>query len=168
MYAVKRGATKSCGCSKRNKPKLSQKGTRQYSIWINMKNRCRHKNNPNYKNYGGRGIFYDPAWEKFDNFWKDMEIGYKENLTLDRIDNNKGYYKENCRWATARVQANNKRNNVRFLYKGEMLQIHELSLVSVVKLEVLRSRILSSKWDVAKAVETPLMKIRKRNKIICN
>lgn len=83
-----------------------------------MKQRCTNPKAPNYIWYGFRGINYDPSWEKYDNFLKDM--GHKPpGTSLDRIDPDKGYYKENCRWATDYEQAHNRRNNVRFDVDGE-------------------------------------------------
>lgn len=81
---------------------------REYHSWNNMKNRCKNPNSKAYKNYGGRGITYDKKWEDFREFYKDM--GKRPlNTTLDRIDVDKGYCKENCRWATKEEQQRNQR-----------------------------------------------------------
>jgi hypothetical protein len=79
-----------------------------YRAWQNMKTRCNNTKLPNAKDYSGRGITYDPHWESFINFYNDM--GDKpEGKSLDRIDNDKGYSKENCRWATGHEQRMNQR-----------------------------------------------------------
>jgi hypothetical protein len=76
-----------------------------------MKARCQNKANKAYPRYGGRGITVCERWLHISGFLEDMQEGYREGLSLDRIDNDKGYNKENCRWATAIEQARNKRNN---------------------------------------------------------
>lgn len=85
------------------------KGTPTYNAWQNMKRRCDDRNRPNFNDYGGRGITVCERWlHSFSNFLDDM--GEKpENLTLDRIDNDKGYFPENCRWATVSQQNFNQR-----------------------------------------------------------
>ena len=83
--------------------------TQVYNSWVNMKQRCNNLNAVNYENYGGRGITYDPSWERFETFYADMGE-CPIDKTLDRKDNNKGYNKENCRWATQSEQQRNKRN----------------------------------------------------------
>lgn len=89
-----------------------------YKIWVSMKQRCRDQNCREYKNYGGRGITFDPQWNEFPIFFKDM--GKKPpNLSLDRIDNNGNYTKENCRWATRKQQNNNRRDNTIFIIDGK-------------------------------------------------
>lgn len=77
-----------------------------------MITRCKYACHKSFKNYGGRGIFYIDKWATFRGFWEDMSEGYADQLTLDRIDNNKGYYKENCRWATKSLQERNKRRRL--------------------------------------------------------
>ena len=72
--------------------------SRQYYIWRSMKQRVDNPNRKDYAHYGGRGIKYDPTWKTFNGFWEDMAETYADNLTLDRIDPNKDYCKENCRW----------------------------------------------------------------------
>lgn len=85
-------------------------GTRTYHAWACMIARCRNKNRREYPRYGGRGISVCGRWKKFVNFLEDM--GEKpEGLSLDRIDNSKGYNPNNCRWATKKQQANNTSNN---------------------------------------------------------
>jgi len=112
LAALKNGNTKSCGCY--NKDRMTTHGmneTRQYQTWADMKTRCDNIKHKWYPEYGGRGIFYDPSWVKFEAFWEDMAEGYADNLTLDRIDNDGPYCKENCRWADAYTQGHNQRKS---------------------------------------------------------
>lgn len=91
-----------------------------------MRGRCNNPATADYKNYGARGIGCDPAWDDFSVFLNDMgEPGPK--MTLDRIDNAKGYSKDNCRWASRGVQNLNRRSNVRYEFNGKRLTLAEWS-----------------------------------------
>ena len=74
--------------------------TNIYNCWANLKDRCTNKNKDTYHRYGGRGITFDPAWNDFENFYKDMGKSYFEYASLDRINNDGNYCKDNCQWLT--------------------------------------------------------------------
>lgn len=122
---IREGITKSCGCirtEERKSRKIANpvKDNPHYCRWRSMRARCENKNDPHYKNYGGRGITVCEEWKSFRNFLEWVEAsGYEDGLTIDRIDNDKGYCPENCRWVTRTEQQRNKRNNVLIEYKGE-------------------------------------------------
>lgn len=109
---VSRGATNSCGCLKAINSKLSNTKhnlarSKVYKTWINMKARCFNENDINFNDYGARGIAVCTRWLVFENFLEDMGQP-KKGESLDRIDNNKGYSKDNCRWATNKEQIRNR------------------------------------------------------------
>lgn len=126
---LRKGITKSCGClvyEQKTRLKHGMTGTVLHNRWLNMKSRCYNKNNKSYCRYGARGITICEQWHDFKNFYNwAMENGFSEELSLDRIDNGKGYSPDNCRWATPIQQANNTRRNVIVEYNGEKKTVSE-------------------------------------------
>lgn len=155
VNSVKFGRTKSCGCLvkkillKRNF-KHGMTKTKTFKTWSGMKLRCLNKNDKGYKNYGGRGITICKRWMKFENFYKDMGERPK-NKSLDRIDNNGNYSKENCRWANSKQQNNNKRSNHLLTYNGKTQNLKQWSEELGIKNDVIRMR-LKSGWSVKRAL----------------
>ncbi len=122
------GDTKSCGCLRKETSARTQrkkayiKNHRLYSIWIDMKRRCYNKDRNNYIYYGAKGVKVCEEWKKdFRNFqdWA-LKNGYKDNLTIDRIDYNRNYQPDNCRWVTIFEQNNNLSSNHKICYEGKI------------------------------------------------
>lgn len=145
---LRSGNNKSCGCLLK---KHGMARTKIYMSWQNMKKRCNNETHKDFKNYGGRGISYCEKWETFEGFYEDMKSGYSDNLTLDRIDVNSNYNKDNCRWVTCKEQSNNKRNNHFVQYNGETLTLSEMAEKYKVDFELFRHRI-NKGWPIEKAL----------------
>lgn len=117
------GKVMSCGCFRneilRTSGGLSK--TRIYRIWAQFRNRCKNKNHSFYKYYGGRKIYVCTEWDDdFLNFYNwAINNGYRDDLTIDRIDVNGNYCPENCRWVDKKIQARNRRNNIWIFYNGK-------------------------------------------------
>lgn len=150
-----------------------------YNAWRNMFPRCLDKNHPGYKYYGDRGITICDEWFDFRNFIKDMYELWeyhvenfgdgRKNCQLDRIDNNKGYYKDNCRWATAKLNNNNRRDykrmgNARYIeYRGKKLCIKDWAKELDMKYTTLIYRLNRAGWSVEKAFYEPVDKYTCQN-----
>lgn len=139
--------------------------TRFYKTFSNMKSRCNKSNNTKakfYKRYAGRGI--KCLWKSFEEFRDDMYESYLEHVdeygekqtTLDRIDNNGNYCKENCRWATYKEQMSNTKNiesSIKYEINGQMLTIRELSKIYGIKRTTLGMRLQKYLWSLNRALE---------------
>jgi hypothetical protein len=121
-----------------------------YSSWSSMRRRCDNKNSVHYHRYGGRGITYQENWDKFENFLADMGEMPKPGLTLERIDNNGNYTKENCRWATRKEQAQNRggKNATRFYtFNGKTMCIADWAKEIEITPQSLQKR-LNKGWPL--------------------
>lgn len=153
-----RGETTSCGCYNREVAGArarthGQDGTRIHNIWRGMVGRTTEPNARGYARYGGAGIgIDDPRWLKFENFYADMADGYRNDLTLERIDNSLGYSKPNCRWATVAEQNRNRRDNVWLEFRGARMVLADWAKALGLNEGTLRSRVQRRGWSVERAL----------------
>ncbi len=159
-YDLSTGKTKSCGCYR--KQRASEVHTTHggsslslFAVWRSMIQRCTNPNCKQYDAYGGRGIIVCEDWLKFENFYRDMGDRPSDLHSIDRIDNNGNYCKENCRWATQKEQCNNKRSNRVFTYNGKAQSLQMWADDLGISVNTLRSR-LSSGWDIPRVLTEPV------------
>jgi len=160
-YLLVSGQTQSCGCLQKELIKKrsithGQRTTKLYKIWANMKSRCNNPNASHYEYYGGKGIKICEEWHDFKAFqiWA-ANNGYSDGLTIDRIDNDKDYCPDNCRWITKRQQASNKSNNQKVSYLGKTMTIAEWSNETKLSYYALIQRFHLG-WDSEKMFNTPV------------
>lgn len=162
--SLRRGLTKSCGCLNKEVVKsiMTKHGlsdTQIYQVWLAMKNRCYNEKVEGYDRYGGRGIKVCGRWlggSGFQNFMSDM--GERpDGMTIERIDNDKDYSPDNCRWATMKEQCRNKRSNRWLEHNGEKRLISEWASHIGIGLSTLVGR-LERGWSIKRALETPTNK----------
>lgn len=150
-------AIKSCWCINKGIIRRSShlmSSTRIYKIHEWIKKRCNQVNYKRYKDYWGRWISYDPKRESFEWFYEDMWPTYQDWLTIDRIDNDWNYCKENCRWATRPQQDNNKRTTHRLEYDGKKMSVTQRSDEVWINENTIFTRLFRW-WSVEKALTTP-------------
>lgn len=144
---LKRGRSKSCGCEKR-KASAAARTTHNmsrhpaYQSWIHMRSRCQNSNDTYYRLYGGRGIIVCLEWlESFEAFWADMGPSWAKGLSIDRINVNGNYEPSNCRWATSKEQALNRRDKRLIETPSGQMSAEEASIAYNLPLQTIRSRI---------------------------
>ncbi len=149
------GKISSCGCLKResDSKKFYKHGLikdNEYSIWLAMRDRCSNPKSKNYKNYGARGITVSKEWDDYSVFIRDM--GKRpDGYSIERIDNTKGYSKENCRWASFDEQVRNTRQNVNITYDGKTMCLTDWADELGLPRPTLHYRIHAG-WDLEKAL----------------
>ena len=161
--ALRSGATKSCGClvpvaSGDTHRKHGMSESRLYRTWKNMKARCSNERVLCYPHYGGRGIAVCEEWQNSFEAFRDWALanGYRDDLSIDRIDVNGDYCPGNCRWATIVEQNNNKRNNRFITLCGSTKTVAEWSRVVGIASGTIIAR-LRKGWGEYEAVFTPLL-----------
>jgi hypothetical protein len=161
-----KGLSESCGClareiwresTKKHHTTHGQSKTRLYKVWAEMIQRCENQCATKFPMYGGRGIKVCERWHKWEAFFDDMYDGYASGLSIDRIDVNGDYCKENCRWVTPIEQAQNRRNTI--FVEGECLS--KYCRERGISDRTVRARLYSG-WPIEKAVSVPIRKRRKR------
>ena len=136
--------------------------TKLHGVWNNMKQRCVNPNHVAYHNYGGRGINVCKEWSEFLPFYTwCMGNGYREGLTLDRIDNDGDYCPDNCRFVDRITQNNNRRGNVMITANGKTQTLPEWAREININQPTLYRRYAIKKWSGDATINTPLMKRRK-------
>lgn len=157
---LKSGHTKSCGClrAEQNRTVALKHGlakTRLHRIWMQIHARCNATHGKNYDWYASRGITVCDEWSDFLTFyfWA-INNGYSDDLTIDRIDVERGYEPSNCRWVDLVVQANNKRNNFLIEYNGKRQTAPQWERETGINAKTLRYRVLHG-WTAEKALTTP-------------
>ena len=155
------GHTQSCGCFRKDKTasmhtKHGKSYDKLYKVWCAMKTRCSNQNTGNYSSYGARGISVCEEWlYNFDAFYEwSMSNGYKNGLTIDRIDVNGDYSPSNCRWVPFREQGYNKTNTRYVTYRGKTKSLAEWANDTGLAYSCLLYR-LDHGWDIEKALTTP-------------
>jgi len=162
--SARNGHTQSCGCllvNIRNHSVGTKHGmtnSKEYRCWCKMLERCSNKNAVNFERYGGRGISVCEGWKRFENFYSDMGRCPSALHSLERVNNNAGYSKENCVWATAKEQSRNRRSNIIVEVGGQKMCLLDAAAVVGIKYQTIRSRITVWGWDADRALSTPVRK----------
>lgn len=149
--SLTRGNTKSCGCGKVGGHGHGLYKTPEYRVWAAMIQRCTNENSAMWPDYGGRGIRVCERWRRFENFYEDMGERPTSKMTIERVDNDRGYEPDNCRWATRTTQNRNTRRSNMIEFQGETRPLTEWAEVLELSYDMLRGR-LRRGWTFEQAV----------------
>lgn len=152
-YALHSGHSKSCGCY-HGRYKHGMHKSAEYQAWADMRGRCQNKNHKSYDGYGGRGILVCERWNSFENFIADIGLRPSSDLSLERINNEKGYSPDNCKWATRTVQNRNRRDNRFITFNDETHCLSGWAAKLGIHVGTLSHRL--KKWSVEKSLTTPV------------
>ena len=162
---LRSGHTVSCGCfrvetARNTMTTHGMTGTRLHNIWKNMIERCTNSGHKNFDIYGGRGIRICDSWlTSFDEFYKwAIRYGYRDDLSLDRIDVNSGYSPMNCRWVSQKEQCNNTRRNINVEIDGETHTLKQWAEILGLKYGTIASRVKRG-WSPVEALTKPVRSI---------
>lgn len=161
---LKTGAVKSCGCLRHMKHDTHHlSNTRLYRIWNAMKNRCYRKTHQAYSYYGARGITVCDEWkDNFEVFYSwAINSGYSDDLTIDRINNDEGYYPENCKWVTMEEQVNNRRSCIQVTYNGETKNLMQWCKLLGLPYKLINQRMKLKNISFEEAISIPIKSKKK-------
>lgn len=159
--SLKSGAIRSCGClakallSERQRTHGMSK-THLYGVWCAMKSRCSNPNATYFCHYGGRGIQVCREWEQDFQAFSDWAFanGYREGVSIDRIDNDKGYSPDNCKWVSVKEQSENRRSNLNVTFRGETKTLSQWCNDLGLDYKKIHSRIKKCGWTPERAFTT--------------
>lgn len=176
--SLRKGLSKSCGCvasehrveaSRKITTKHGGKNERLYAVWNGILERCLNPNDKHYMDYGGRGITVCEEWRDYAKF-RDWALanGYNPaakhgECTIDRIDNNAGYFHDNCRWVDSMTQCNNRRTNHLLTFNGETYTISEWARITGIRKDTIRRRIMLYGWSVDRALSEKTHNYKQHN-----
>jgi len=167
------GSVKSCGCLMRESrikanlihghTRHTKKNSKEYYCWVGIKTRCLNKNSPNYLRYGGRGIKMCDRWlESFQNFYEDIGPCPSSEHSIERKNRNGNYDKENCVWATAKIQNHNRENSIEKITIGnKTMELTEWCEFLGMSYDLVWTRIRIAGWAPERALTTPKKKTEK-------
>lgn len=159
QFALLSGGSLSCGCARLEV--ISSHGecaggrsSSEYKIWQGLWDRCTKPSHKQFVDYGQRGIAVCDRWRKFETFIADMGRRPSVSHSIERNDNDAGYTPENCRWATKREQARNRRSSRRLAFRDEVRTMAEWAEVAGLPYKIVKDR-MGRGWSVKAALETP-------------
>lgn len=160
--SITTGSTVSCGCYRVDRvrevsTKTGMSHTPEYSAWYRMLRRCTNKQDAKFVDYGGRGITVCESWLKFEQFYADMGPRPSPKHSIDRIDNNGNYCKENCKWATLKEQQNNRRSNKLLTHAGVTMTLAQWSAVTGLSYKAIVYRVMQG-WSAEDTLTTPVQR----------